>query len=80
MSLQSREEDASDRGLNQKPRKAEAMRERYQKHSIENLIRQAEYKDTLGMELSADERFVIDNKGFLLKRRKALNERDENLR
>lgn len=55
-------------GFNQRRRNADKIKERYQKNTIENLIRQAEYKSSLGMELTADERFVIDNKGFLLRK------------
>jgi len=68
MSLEYKGEDTSSGGLNQKPRKADRLKEKYQKHTIENLIRQAEYKDSLGMELTPDERFVIDNKSFLLRK------------
>lgn len=70
MSLAPKGADTSEGGLNQKTRKSDRLRESYQKHTIENLIRQAEYKDSLGMELTLDERFVLDNKSFLLRRSK----------
>ncbi len=70
MSLESNRdnEKQSGDGFNQKRRNADRVKERYQKNTIENLIRQAEYKNSLGMELTSDERFVIDNKGFLLRK------------
>lgn len=75
MSLQSKkgEENAGGSGFNQKRRNADRVRERYQKHTIENLIRQAEYKNSLGMELTGEERFVLENKGFLLRKRKMMS-------
>lgn len=72
MSLQPRDEQGGDSAsLNQKRRKADIMKEKYEVRTIENLIRQAEYKDSIGMQLNDSERFVIDNKSFLLRKKKS---------
>lgn len=73
MSLQPRDEQGGgdSASLNQKRRKADIMKEKYEVRTIENLIRQAEYKDSIGMQLNDSERFVIDNKSFLLRKKKS---------
>ena len=78
MSLESKkgEENAGGSGLNQRRRNADRIRERYQKHTIENLIRQAEYKNSLGMELLPEERFCLENKAFLLRKRKMMSKEE----
>lgn len=75
MSLQPRDDGGGDGNpLNQKRRRGDLMKEKYERHTIENLIRQAEYKQSLGMELNDSERFVIDNKAFLLRRKAKMTE------
>lgn len=75
MSLRSKGEEAGgNSGLNQKRRKGDMAKERYERHTINNLIRQAEYKDSLGMPLNDSERFVIDNKAFLLRKKARMTE------
>jgi hypothetical protein len=75
MSLESNRdnEKQSGDGFNQKRRNADRVKERYQKNTIENLIRQAEYKNSLGMEMTDSERFVLENKGFLLRKHKLIS-------
>ena len=70
MSLNSRDEGGGGGSpITQKRRRGDIMKEKYERHTIENLIRQAEYKQSLGMELNDSERFVIDNKSFLLRKK-----------
>lgn len=70
MSLQSKDDGGGGGNpFNQKRRRGDIMKEKYERHTIENLIRQAEYKQSLGMELTDSERFVIDNKAFLLRKK-----------
>lgn len=73
MSLKSRgDEGGGDSSFNQKRKRADIMKEKYEQNTINNLIRQAEYKASVGMELNDSERFVIDNKSFLLRKKASM--------
>lgn len=48
-------------------RKADVHRERYSKAVISRQLREAEYKDSLGMELSPQDIFLIENGQFFKK-------------
>ena len=73
MSLKSRDEErGGDPSLNQRRRKADIMKEKYERSTMESLIRHAEYKQSVGMELNDSERFVIENKAFLLRKQKMM--------
>jgi hypothetical protein len=73
MSLPPKDESGGGSGeppINQRRRRSDMAKERYERNAIANLIRQAEYKQSLGMELTDSERFVIENKAFLLRKAK----------
>jgi len=48
-------------------RKADVYRERYSKAVISRQLREAEYKDSLGIELSPQDIFLIENGQFFKK-------------
>lgn len=79
MSLEHRKdmEKVSNDGTEQRKRWADKYTERYEKQTIENLVRQASYKDSLGMELLPEERFVLENKRWLLRKSNQSKKQEE---
>ena len=48
----------------QKRRVADAYREAYTKSAVSRSLKEAEFKSSMGMELSQDEAFLMDHKDF----------------
>ena len=64
----------SEDGTDQRRRKADIVKEEYERRSVENMIRNAAYKDSVGMDLLPEERFVLENKRWLLRKKRQIAE------
>jgi hypothetical protein len=61
-------------------RPSQYYKDAYEDKAIGGLINQAAYKESIGMELSPEERFIVDNKGFFLRKMKRKPSNDEGLK
>lgn len=49
------------------PRRAERMQSTYTKMALQRALKEAAYKESLGMELTPQDQFILDNKTYFEK-------------
>lgn len=71
MSIEPKSEERPNDTMNHnKKSKAEQMREQYDEQGMKAIVWGAEMRERSGFVLSDVDRFILDNKAFLLKRKK----------